>query len=367
MNVDVLIVGAGPAGLSAAIKFASWCRSVTVVEAGEIGDMRRAGEHIPPAGISNVAAVGLGNLLADQRHGSSSGVTSVWGIDVAVEKEYFCSVQRRGINLRRALFDESLARAAREAGATLFFSTRLVSLCRKSQRYRATVRDTAGLKSIEAPILVDASGRRAIAAKALGLVPQRYDRLIGIGGRIESEPSEDPGRVYIESMEDGWWYGVELSQGEHLLTYMTDSTLLKRQPGGVRSLWQERLQNSHMLAPLRRGRQRGSLEVFDAASQQMVGPLDDESFLAVGDAAMAFDPISSWGITKALCDGYYGARAMERESKGMKGATAEYVIRRRKEFGHYMTKRANFYHAEGRWRESEFWQSRHGPQENRAG
>jgi hypothetical protein len=216
-------------------------------------------------------------------------------------------------------------------------------------------------------IVVDASGRRATAGRKLGSIRKRFDRMVGLVARAKGHAmSGDGGRVRIESMEDGWWYGVQLHCGDHILTYMTDADVLKQHPHGARGVWQERLQASRLLSPLAASRSRSQeLDVFDASSQY-VPPPKDRFFLAIGDAAMAFDPISSWGITKALCDGYYGAGAIRREFGGEKGAVVDYTMQRQREFEFYMAKRAAVYEAECRWGHSGFWRSRQRAYENRA-
>ena len=367
MTADVLVIGAGPAGLSAAICFTSWCDKVTVIESGERGCLRQAGEHVPPAGLSEAAAVGLNKLFADHRHGTSTGVSSLWGDDVAVDKEYFFSAQGSGSNINRRVFDEALTQTAENGGATLQFATRLQRLDVGPKGFQASLVSAAGRQTIKARMVVDASGRKAIAGRELGCVRQRYDRMVGLVGRVAGRAqTDDVGRVFIESMKDGWWYSVQLACGDRLFTYMTDTTILKKYSQGPKGLWQNRLQQSNLLAPLARDRTLPeTVEVFDAASQCLDG-LDNGLFLAVGDAAMAFDPISSWGITKALCDGHYGVKAMQREYGGERGALADYSKRRRKEFSQYLVKRKAFYEAEGRWQSSDFWRSRQRSHEQRA-
>jgi 2-polyprenyl-6-methoxyphenol hydroxylase-like FAD-dependent oxidoreductase len=264
------------------------------------------------------------------------------------------------------VFDEALTQTAENGGATLRFATRLQRLGVGPQGFQASLVSAAGRQTIEARMVVDASGRKAIAGRALGCVRQRYDRMVGLVGRVAGRAqTDDVGRVFIESMKDGWWYSVQLACGDCLFTYMTDTTILKNYSQGPKGLWQNRLQQSNLLAPLARDRTLSeTVEVFDAASQCLDG-LDNGLFLAVGDAAMAFDPISSWGITKALCDGHHGVKAMQREYGGERGALADYSKRRRKEFSQYLVKRKAFYEAEGRWQSSDFWRSRQRSHEQR--
>jgi flavin-dependent dehydrogenase len=276
-----------------------------------------------------------------------------------VDKEYYATVPGRGINLRRELFDESLAQRAEQAGATLRFGTRLQALTREVDGYTATLRGPDGPTTLRADLVVDASGRRAVAARELGATRHRYDGLIGLLGRVEGcTPTDEPGRVHIESVEDGWWYGVVLPGGSLLATFMTDAALVRQYPCAAPDVWKKRLETSRLLGPLARtGRWSGRLAAFDAATQSV--ELEERpNFLPVGDAATAYDPLSSWGITKGILDGHAGAEALARELGGEPGAVADHRARRLRDFESHRARQLDFYRAETRWTRSPFWRSR---------
>jgi 2-polyprenyl-6-methoxyphenol hydroxylase-like FAD-dependent oxidoreductase len=206
---------------------------------------------------------------------------------------------------------------------------------------------------------VDASGRNAVAARKLGAKRRRYDGLIGLQGRVEGcEPTDEAGRVHIESVRDGWWYGVVFSDGTLLATLMTDASLAREFDGSVADLWESRLDESRMLATLAgTGRWSGSVQTFDAATQviDFDAPAD---LLAVGDAAAAWDPLSSWGITKGLCDGHAGARALARERDGEAGSVERHRATQQQDFESYRSRQLDFYRAETRWSALPFWRAR---------
>jgi flavin-dependent dehydrogenase len=359
VTTRALVVGAGPAGLGAAACLARWCDPVTVVEAGSRDRPRRAGEHLPPAGLSELAALGLGELLGDERHDPSPGVRSAWGEELVADREYFTSAPGRGLNLRRELFDEALARHVERQGVVLRFRTRLHELVRDSGVYTATTHGAEGPRALRADVVVDATGRRAAAARRLGATRHRCDQLVGLVGRVEGcAPDAETGRVHVESVEDGWWYGIQFSDGTLLAAFMTDATRVGRHPEHARGLWRERLRESKLLARLAgTGRWSGRLDVFDAATQVLECDPHD-GFLAVGDAASAYDPLSSWGITKGLCDGHAGAEALARQRDGDADAVAEHRSRQRRDFEAHRSRQMDFYGAETRWPQSPFWRAR---------
>jgi flavin-dependent dehydrogenase len=357
--VKALVVGGGPAGLSAAMTLAPRCERVVIIEARDRDKLRHAGEHLPPRGVSELAVLGLSQLLADERHDASPGVRSAWGKDSFTDKEYFMSAPGRALNLCRAAFDESLARRAESLGATLVFGVRLMRLERGPCGHTAIIDGPTGRENIAADVVVDATGRRAAATRQLGATRRRFDGMIGLLGRIERcAPIDEAGRVHVESMRDGWWYGVQLSTGTLVATFMTEASTARRRPGGARALWGERLGGSTLLAPIAAtGHWRGTLEAFDAATQFLDYEMLND-LIAVGDAAAAYDPLSSWGITKGISDGHAAAEALMREWKGDRGAIAGHREHQRLAFEEHRAKQRQFYEAETRWSNSAFWRAR---------
>lgn len=361
MSTLALVVGAGPAGTAAAVRLAGWCDSVTMVEARPRSQLARTGEHLPPAAMSEFARLGFADLLREDAHEPSPGVRSAWGEEFAVDKEYFMTAPASGLNLRRERFDEALSRTAEHAGVSIRFETHLRSLRRDGDAYAATLRDREGERAIRADVVVDASGRRAMASRLLGAKRRRCDQLVGIVGRVEQcEPNDDTGRVHVQSVEMGWCYGVRFSDGTLLASFMTDASIVQRHPGKARGLWREQLRDSRLLAPLAAGgRWPDRVQVFDAAAQ-VLHHSAPAGFVTVGDAAAAYDPLSSWGIAKGLRDGVAGADALARERDGDVHALAEHRTTQHRDFEEHRVRQSNFYRAETRWTASPFWRVRQG-------
>jgi 2-polyprenyl-6-methoxyphenol hydroxylase-like FAD-dependent oxidoreductase len=361
VTTHALVVGAGPAGTAAAVRLASWCDSVTLVEARPRDGQGRAGEHLPPAAVTAFARLGFGDLLGEGGHEPSPGVRSAWGGGGAVDKEYCMTLPASGLNLRRDRFDETLVRKAELAGVDVQFGTRVRHLRREREEYVATLGGRDGEQTLRADLVVDASGRRAAAARHLGATRRRCDQLVAIVGRIEETmPDAETGRVHVESVQDGWWYGVRFTNGTLLASFMTDASSVPRHPGRAPGLWSEQLRASRLLSPLAAmGHWSGRVEVFDAAAQVLEHDAPP-GFLAVGDAAAAYAPLSSWGITKGFSDGIAGADALALAHAGESRALAEHRKTQRRDFEMHRVRQSDFYRAETRWPASPFWRSRHG-------
>jgi flavin-dependent dehydrogenase len=239
------------------------------------------------------------------------------------------------------------------------FGTRLRHLRREREEYVAMLRGLGGEAILRADLVVDASGRRAVAARRLGAIRHRYDQLVAIVGRVEGTgPNDETGRVHVESVEAGWWYGVRFADGTLLASFMTDASIVQRHAGRAPGLWRQQLRASRLLAPQAKdGRWSGRVEVHDAAAQLLEHGAS-EGVLAVGDAAAAYDPLSSWGITKGFCDGIAGADALRRARAADPQALDDHRRTQRRDFEAHRGRQSDFYRGETRWPASSFWRSR---------
>lgn len=99
--------------------------------------------------------------------------------------------------------------------------------------------------------------------------------------------------------------------------------------------------------------------VVRPAQSRHLEPVAGDDWLAVGDAAAGFDPLSSQGIAKALRSGIYAGYAIgDLLTRGGDTGLRRYRLFIRGEFESYARARAKYYRAERRWASSEFWERR---------
>jgi flavin-dependent dehydrogenase len=95
-----------------------------------------------------------------------------------------------------------------------------------------------------------------------------------------------------------------------------------------------------------------------SANSSRLSSVVGSSWLAVGDAAVSFDPLSSQGIITALECGIDAAAAIGRHLSGDREAFGDYAVRLTDRYRRYLVERAQFYGAERRWPTSPFWRRR---------
>ena len=85
-----------------------------------------------------------------------------------------------------------------------------------------------------------------------------------------------------------------------------------------------------------------------------------EGWLAVGDAAMAYDPLASHGLQMAMVGGREAAKAIAGHFSGNGAALGKYQELMYWAFHRYVEERTRLYAAERRFLGSAYWRERNG-------
>jgi flavin-dependent dehydrogenase len=361
----VLVAGAGPAGSAAALDLSRRGLSVALIEQGNY-ETRRVGETLLPMIRQQLTALGVWERFLECGPLQSYGIRSAWEEPAPHHQDFIQNPYGCGWHVDRARFDAMLTCAAAHAGATQFLSARVRS-CMKNKNdaggWTLEVAQGDAILSLRGRMLVDATGRKAMLASRMGATAEVADRLIGAVSFCEN--SETAQWTLIEAVEDGWWYSVPLPSEGMVFAYMTDSDLWlnidrKREERKTDLKLEDRKWDQLLeQAPLTFERAcRKPIpppsQIVSAASvvrSHVVGP----DWMAIGDAALAFDPLSGQGVFKSIETGTRCAEAIARWFAGDSGALAEYETWVNETYRSYLATRTKFYASAQRWPNSPFW------------
>ncbi len=356
----VAVAGGGPAGAAAALVLARRGLRAVVLEA-EPEPRPKAGETLPPALGPLLGHLGIEERLAEGGHLRSHGVRAHWGSPRADENPYLASPFGAGWHVDRRAFEASLAEAARAAGAEWRWGRRVHSCARAAGRWRLEVEVGGAREALAADLVADATGRRARLARRLGARRVRYDRLVGVFGILASSTPDPDTFTLVEAVEDGWWYSAPLADGRLATCFFGDGDLLERgllhgEPGA----WRSRLDRTAATRQRVEGRgyaPAGPLRVLPAESSRLDAIVGD-GWIALGDAAAAYDPLSSHGVASALGSGLYGGHAAADLLAGRAEARLAYLDVMERTYGAYLDLLREHYARERRWPEASFWRRR---------
>lgn len=327
MKVDVAVVGGGPAGAVAALELARRGAAVTLYERSGYGELRM-GETLPPAVNPLLRALGLWDRFVASGPVPSYRTASAWGGPEVAERSFVFSPHGHGWHTDRAGFDRMLADAAAEAGADV----------RRGAAVRGVRRVPGGFAvdaaaPVRAAVVIDATGRAARIARSLGARRERLDRLVCVARVFARPPGAPPGDTFLEAVPDGWWYASPLPSDRRLVARFADArfsaaTGLATGPG-----WSAALASAARCAELAAGPPIGPVRVVSAASHHLT-PVSGPGWLAVGDAALAVDPLSSGGVAFAMESGRRAVTEPGAEyGRFVHAAAVEYRAVRREVYG----------------------------------
>ncbi|MGY0713480.1 hypothetical protein ACW7BG_23930, partial [Azospirillum argentinense] len=236
------------------------------------------------------------------------------------------------------------------------------------------LRDAAGRRSLTARVVVDAGGRRAPLATALGARRRRLDRLIALAVdvAVEACPTGEPagrgfrGRSFVEAVEIGWWYAAVLPGGRAIVTLMTDDDIARAAglagADAFRSAWAATARLRDLVPPPEDALGAGAAPAVFSAASQHVDRAVGAGWIAVGDALIGFDPLTSSGIAGALDDALAATDTILRWFSGdgaaARAAAIGYARRAEDTLRRYLAERTRHYTAGGRWPDAPFWSRR---------
>lgn len=286
-----VVAGGGPAGLTVARLLAlhGW---PVVLAAGEARGVRRL-ELLAPAARWTIAALGLEPLLDDR-----SIARPCLGIRRPEEgsefEDFMMHPSGQGHIVDRGRFDDRLSEAAVAAGVEIR-PFRVTGVTPDGAALR--VRDPAGRDDLlPLPgVVIDATGRAAAVARRKGASIAFRDRMVAelVENVADHGDGDAPSWLDYRANASGWSYRI-------------------CGPAGIVQTWRVR---------------RGGATASDAirgvdASACILSRAAGKDWIAVGDAAMSFDPIASQGLFNALSSAL-AAAGLLLSPDGLTDATAE--------------------------------------------
>lgn len=329
------MIGGGPAGAAAATTLARTGRSVLLVDDRPDATASpgwRVGEGAPP-GLDRAVDEVFGDgtfVVAD--HERSYANRARWGSDAVSVTDFMINPFGPGWHLDRGAFDARLQAAAAAHGVVI-------------ERRRVNA-------DVAAPVVIDASGRRASFARRHGARLVALDRLTAVVAVLARRADDADTTTTVEAVESGWWYTAAIPGRRRVVAFLTDGDLLHPQhrtaPGFVAHARATQLIAS-FVGPL----VEDDIErlVVVAASTAHLDRRIGAGWLAAGDAAASFDPLSSQGILAAVLMGRSAADCVD--DPAAHDARYAAIIERS------LVEQRATYAAEGRWPDAPFWRRRH--------
>lgn len=360
LKFDVVILGGGPAGTSAAISLLQKGYSVAVIEKTSYS-ANRIGETVPPQIKGLFTELQINDEILNLNHHLPSYANqSAWGNASVVQNNFFFNPFGNGWHLNRLKFDNQLIEQTEKSGAKVFIDSDIKTIVQNdAEEWVIKFSNSNKPETIAARVAIDATGRNSFLVKKKGGKRLNIDHLIGLVS-IQENCLEQKQSNYtlVESTKNGWWYSADLPGDKIIIAYMTDADLYKKEMQSPSVFWQRNLSETKY-TKARSIKNNGQPIDLYAAGSFITDRRFGKNWLAIGDAAMAFDPLTSAGIVKGIKDGCNAANALHDFFCGKKKDFKEFADSFEKRFMDYLSQRKKYYLLEKRWKEETFWKRRH--------
>lgn len=304
-STDVLVVGAGPAGSSAAAWAARSGRDVVLVDAAVFPRDKTCGDGLTPRAVAELDQLGLGEWVRGKARNRGLRLSG-FGQELQLEWPSK-SLPTVGSAVPRTELDDRIRAVAVQSGAVMAEGSKAVAVTREGNSVRSVTLQTAtGAHEISCRTLIVADGVRSTLGKQLGRQWHR-DTAFGVAARayITSGRSDDEWisshlelRDAAGTLQPGYGWVFPLNDGNINIGVGTLATATRPATGALRpllDLYTEQRRPEWALT--------GELRAVASALLPMGGAVSGvagTNWAIIGDAAACVNPLNGEGIDYGL-------------------------------------------------------------------
>ena len=310
---DVAIVGAGPAGSSAAISLSRWGYSVVLLDKEWFPREKLCGDFLNPINWPLLRELGAAERILSREHTkvTTFRLTGFLGEEAEARLAARDGEAVFGLGLRRSSLDHALLEKAASENVAIWQGAKPGALKRDAQGWLLRVKRNGIVEELHARMLIGADGRNSWVAHRLGMAGVTAPAGASIGFQLRLQSSEPPaGRVEIHLFPGGY-AGIVGIGGNALSLCCAIAKDRLRHHDSLGSLLQMDLPQNPCLAHLlhrsqRMGEIRSTYPVYFPPRRAYA-----DRVLLAGDAARVHEPVTGEGIYFALKSGMIAAESTD--------------------------------------------------------
>ncbi len=319
-RADVLVIGGGPAGATAAFQLASAGIGVTLVDRATFPREKICGESLSPGALARLRAIGMWEPKLDLEPGSAPML--IQGMRIRSPRgttflgRYRSGPSGPGLAIRRTVFDQEMLASARARGAKVIEGIEIVG-GRETPSGEAVLDarapGSASTCQITARRVIVADGRQSLLARRLGFIDQEPRSPGSARFAVRAHCRGVSGLSSLAEMHvgDRGYCGIApLSRNTANVCFVVFDRRVDLRPRTIEADFRRHLDRYPEIAERLSGSEfEGPIGVVGPlrliSKRQARGP-----FIACGDTTGFLDPFTGEGIAHAIASGVLGAEAI---------------------------------------------------------
>ncbi len=343
----VLVVGLGPAGASTAIFLAQLGLDVVAVDR-KLKTGLKIGECLPPDAKTLLDQLGVWAEFMVGGHEPYYANRAYWHSDKVQYHDFVQHPIGHGWHIDRPGFEAMLRAKAQDLGVVMHEQTNIHALEFDGNLWNVTwMREGQCHETLAFSFIVDATGRSSWVARRQGVARLLEDRQRALVAFLQADTPLQDSTTLVETVDHGWWYSAR-SPGNRLATaflfqpHRTHPTVSRTEA----DWWTFVGQAQHTARRLAAGEvELLAPPALVAADSGILETIYGNGWLAVGDAAMTYDPIASHGLMMSMVSARDAAIAIKAYLNGVTGPLDQYGHRMYSAFRAYAEIRKRYYPA----------------------
>ena len=345
MDKKILVLGAGTAGSAAASFLKLKGLEVIMIDRAQRPldkDLLQIGESLSPDAAPLLKELGIWNAFCEAAHLKCFSNVSYWQSQEARHHDFIQHPIGHGWHLDRTAFDSQLLAHALKLAVNFNPKTTISKFRRVSDQWQVLLsNDLNNTESLTVDYVVDATGRNSWWARQQGVERLYEAEQLALVAFLDIDKSFEDTRTLVETTTNGWWYSAAIPGNRMATAFFCPPENVDKTGWLQAEGWKALLEQATQTAT-RIDEAKGQLLAAPrlvAAHSSILERLQGPGWMAVGDAALTYDPIAAHGITMALTSARDAAEAIRQCFQGDVQAPERYEALLRSAFQRYAQER----------------------------